>query len=66
MIGQEQASKDKIAKIVGVTKAELVYGVYDIVATIEHEDLSKLKDIITNKVRRVEDVRSTLILIVAP
>lgn len=65
-IGQELAVRDKIAKIEGVTKAECVYGVYDIVAIVEHKNKDALKDIITNKIRRVEDVRSTLTMIVTP
>ena len=65
-IGEEQAVRDKLAKIKGVTKAELVYGVYDIVVTVEHENSDTLKQIIRDKVRRVDDVRSTLTMIVTP
>lgn len=64
VIGQEQAVRVKIAKIKGVTKVELVYGVYDMVVTVEHEDKDGLRDIVTNEVRRVDDVRSTLTMIV--
>jgi DNA-binding Lrp family transcriptional regulator len=65
-IGEEQAVRDKLAEIEGVTKAELVYGVYDIVVTIEHESMSALKQVVNDKVRRVDDVRSTLTMIVTP
>jgi DNA-binding Lrp family transcriptional regulator len=65
-IGEEQAVRDKLAEIEGVTKAELVYGVYDIVVTIEHESMSALKQVVNDKVRRVNDVRSTLTMIVTP
>jgi DNA-binding Lrp family transcriptional regulator len=65
-MGEEQAVRDKLAEIEGVTKAELVYGVYDIVVTIEHESMSALKQVVNDKVRRVDDVRSTLTMIVTP
>ena len=65
-IGEEQAVRDKLAKIEGVTKAELVYGVYDIVVTVEHENKDTLKEVVNYKVRRVDDVRSTLPMIVTP
>jgi len=65
-IGEEQAVRDKLAKIKGVTKAELVYGVYDIVVTVEHENKDTLKEVVNYKVRRVDDVRSTLTMIVTP
>ena len=45
--------------------ASLVYGVYDIVATVEAESMEKLKDTIAYKIRRLDKVRSTSSMIVA-
>ena len=53
-----------IQKIKNVTEAHSVYGVYDIVAKIEGETMSKLKDVVTWKIRRLNRVRSTLTMIV--
>ncbi len=41
-----------------------VYGVYDIVAKIQAETMEKLKDIVTWKVRSLEDVRSTITMLI--
>ncbi|MDH5441268.1 MAG: Lrp/AsnC ligand binding domain-containing protein [Candidatus Bathyarchaeota archaeon] len=48
----------------GVREAYSVYGVYDIVAKVEAENMDKLKDIVTWKIRRLQNIRSTLTMIV--
>lgn len=40
------------------------YGVYDIIAKVEAEDMDKLKEAITWRMRRLDKVRSTLTMIV--
>jgi len=41
-----------------------VYGVYDYVVRLEANSMEQLKDAITNKIRRMENVRSTLTMMV--
>ncbi len=41
-----------------------VYGVYDYVVRLEADSMEKLKDVITNKIRRMKGVRSTLTMMV--
>ncbi|MCW4034748.1 MAG: Lrp/AsnC ligand binding domain-containing protein [Candidatus Bathyarchaeota archaeon] len=41
-----------------------VYGVYDVVAKIEAETMEKLKDIVTWKVRSLDEVRSTITMLI--
>lgn len=41
-----------------------VYGVYDYVVRLEANTMEQLKDVITNKIRRMENVRSTLTMMV--
>ena len=41
-----------------------VYGVYDIIAKVEAENMDKLKEIISWKIRRLDKVRSTLTMLV--
>ena len=53
-----------VRKIKNVVEAHSVYGVYDIVVKIEAENMGKLKDIVTWNVRRLNNVRSTLTMIV--
>jgi DNA-binding Lrp family transcriptional regulator len=48
----------------GVKEAYSVYGVYDIVAKVEADSMDKLKDMVTWKIRRLQNIRSTLTMIV--
>ncbi len=48
----------------GVEEAYSVYGVYDIVAKVEADSMDKLKDMVTWKIRRLQNIRSTLTMIV--
>jgi DNA-binding Lrp family transcriptional regulator len=41
-----------------------VYGVYDIVLKISSDNSPKLRGIVTNKVRKIENVQSTLTMMV--
>jgi len=47
-----------------VKETYMVYGVYDIVATVEAKTMAKLKEIVTWNLRSLENVRSTLTMIV--
>jgi len=48
----------------GVREAYSVYGVYDIVAKVEADNMDKLKETVTYRIRRLNDVRTTLAMIV--
>jgi DNA-binding Lrp family transcriptional regulator len=67
MINTEFNAKSEILKsikeIPQVKEAYLVYGVYDIIAQIETENLQEIKDVISMKIRRIDNVRSTLTMI---
>ena len=56
----------KIKAIEGVEEAEMVYGVYDIVAKVKTETMDKLKHLIANHIRALADVRSTQTMLVIP
>ncbi|MHA2055947.1 MAG: Lrp/AsnC family transcriptional regulator [Candidatus Hodarchaeales archaeon] len=63
-IGSEDEVLDELKSTKGVIGAWIVYGVYDIVAKIEADTMDKLKEIITTNIRGLENVRSTLTMIV--
>ena len=67
-INTEPASMPEVLKEVkaveGVEEAEMVYGVYDIVAKVKVETMDKLKQIITYHIRRLDKVLSTQTLLV--
>ncbi len=63
-IGAEEEVVNELMKVEGVEEAYIVYGVYDVIVKVKADDLDKLKEIITWKIRRLDKVRSTLTMIV--
>lgn len=63
-IGTEDEVMNELLKIDGVYEAYIVYGVYDIVVKIKAPTTETLKEIISSKVRKISNVRSTLTMIV--
>jgi len=62
--GSEADVLKDLKKIEGVAEAFAVYGVYDIIARVKADSMDKLKEIVTQHMRRLDRVRSTLTLIV--
>ena len=52
-----QSEKDISYEIQGV------YGVYDIVVKVSSDDSPKLRSIVTNQIRKIENVQSTLTML---
>ena len=65
-IGAETEVMKGLKDVNEVKEAHMVYGVYDIIARIETENMEEMKDIISWKIRRLDKVRSTLTTIVIP
>lgn len=63
-IGSEEEVLNKISNIEGVTEVYIVYGVYDLVVKVSASTTEELKDIISSKIRKLPNVRSTLTMIV--
>ena len=53
-----------LEKLDSVVEIFPVYGVYDIVAKVKAESMDKLKEIVTWKVRSLDDVRSTITMLI--
>ena len=68
LINTEPASMPEVAKAVravaGVDEAEMVYGLYDVVAKVKVETMDELRQIIAYKIRRIEKVLSTQTILV--
>jgi len=52
-----------LKKIKGVEEAHVLYGVYDLIARVRADTMEDLKNLVTQQVRRINEVRSTLTLI---
>lgn len=63
-VGSENRVLEELTTIPEVREAYIVYGTYDVVVKIEAESLEKIRDIITNRVRRLSDIRTTVTMII--
>ena len=59
-MGAESEVMNTLKKISDVKEAYVVYGVYDVIAKVESDNMDRLKDVITWNIRRLDKVRSTL------
>ena len=68
-LGSDVAIIQKIKQILGAEKGiqyeiQGVYGVYDIIVKITADSMDLLRSIITNKIRKIDKVYSTLTMMV--
>lgn len=67
-LGSDESIIDEVKKILveeDVTyEIQGVYGVYDIVLKLSSNDAEKLRGIITNKVRKISKIQSTLTMMI--
>jgi DNA-binding Lrp family transcriptional regulator len=54
----------ELEKVQGIEEAHAVYGVYDIIARLKVDTMDKLKETVTQKIRRLDNVRDTLTMII--
>lgn len=62
-MGTEEEVLRRLKGTGGVEEAFRVYGVYDIVVKLKAESTEKVKELVQEKVRRINDVRSTLTML---
>lgn len=63
-LGSEDTVSGELREIEEVKEVYVVYGVYDLVVRVEAETMEQLKDVIGNRIRVLNNVRSTLTMIV--
>jgi len=61
-LGSEESIIRQLKSINGITEVHGTFGAYDILAKIESDTVDVLREIITWKIRKVEQIRSTLTL----
>ena len=68
LINADLGAEDDIVRtlkaIPNVAEVNVVYGVYDVIAKIQAENMEAVKETITSSVRKLKKVRSTLTMIV--
>ena len=55
---------EALEKLDSVEEVFPVYGVYDVVAKVKADSMDKLKEIVTWKVRSLDEVRSTITMLI--
>ena len=63
--GTEEEVRDTVSKIEEVEEAHLVYGTYDLVLKVRADTMDEVKKAVTGKIRKLDEVRSTLTMLVA-
>ncbi|MFQ5872142.1 MAG: Lrp/AsnC family transcriptional regulator [Candidatus Geothermarchaeales archaeon] len=63
--GTEEEVRHTVSKIEEVEEAHLVYGTYDLVLKLRADTLDEVKKAVTGKIRKLDEVRSTLTMLVA-
>ncbi len=63
-LGHEKDVVENLKKLEMCKKVMQVFGAYDMVVELEAKDSEKLREVITNTVRRFDYVRSTITLMV--
>ncbi len=67
-LGSDESIINEVKQILGeedvTSEVQGVYGVYDIVLKLSSDDAEKLRAIITNKIRKISKVQSTLTMMV--
>jgi DNA-binding Lrp family transcriptional regulator len=58
-LGHEEEIINELVKIPEVKEVRGVYGVYDIFVKVEADDPSHVREVVTNKIRKMERVRAT-------
>jgi len=61
--GSEDKTLQELRKIEGIQESYVAYGVYDLIAKVKADTMEKLKNTVTNRIRAIPSVRSSLTLI---
>ncbi len=62
-LGSEKAIVDELKSTEGVKEVQPTYGIYDVIAKVEVQDEHKLREVITFKIRKMNQVRATITLL---
>jgi len=62
-LGQEADVVNALQGVEGIKNAHALYGIYDVLAEVEADSMDRIKEIVFTKIRRLENVRTTITLI---
>ena len=62
-LGMESKIIEALKGVEQITNIHSLYGIYDIIIEMEADTMDKIKEVVFNKVRRLENVKSTITLL---
>lgn len=62
-LGDEATVVEALNNVEGIKSVYALYGIYDVIAEVEAESMDKVKELVFTKIRRLENVRTTITLI---
>jgi DNA-binding Lrp family transcriptional regulator len=62
-LGQEPGIIEDLEDVEEITAIHSLYGIYDLIIEMEAESMDKVKEIVFNRIRRLENVKSTITLL---
>ncbi|MES0324725.1 MAG: Lrp/AsnC ligand binding domain-containing protein [Candidatus Bathyarchaeia archaeon] len=62
-LGMESKIVEALNGVEEITNIHSLYGIYDLIIEMEAETMDKIKEVVFNKVRRLDNVKSTITLL---
>jgi DNA-binding Lrp family transcriptional regulator len=62
-LGQESKIMEALEGVKEIIHIYSLYGIYDLILEMEADSMDKVKDVVFNRVRRLENVKSTITLL---
>ena len=62
-LGMESKIIESLADVDEITNIYSLYGIYDIIIEMEADTMDRIKEVVFNKVRRLDNVKSTITLL---
>ena len=62
-LGMESKIEETLNGVEEITNIRSLYGIYDLIIEMEAESMDKIKEVVYNKVRRLENVKNTITLL---
>jgi len=62
-LGMETKITEALKGVTEITNIYSLYGIYDIIIEMEADTMDRIKEVVFNKVRRLDNVKSTITLL---
>lgn len=62
-LGMESKIIEALNGVEEITSIHSLYGIYDLIIEMEADTMDKIKEVVFNKVRRLDNVKSTITLL---